>query len=76
MSVWISWPILTVALIIFIVLIIAGIFIVAPESSPPPSAHPEEGIHRAWTLSWVKGDWWKTVCTTVVVVLIVLLCGR
>ena len=31
-----------------------------------------------WTsvLSWVKGDWWKTVCTTVVVVLIVLLCGR
>ena len=31
-----------------------------------------------WTsvLSWVKGDWWKTIFTTVVVVLIVLLCGR
>ena len=30
-----------------------------------------------WTLvlSWVKGDWWKTIFTTVVVVLIVLLCG-
>ena len=30
-----------------------------------------------WTLvlSWVKGDWWKTLFTTVVVVLIVLLCG-
>ena len=29
-----------------------------------------------WTLvlSWVKGDWWKTIFTTVVVVLIVL-CG-
>ena len=29
-----------------------------------------------WTsvLSWVKGDWWKTIFTTVVVVLIVLLC--
>ena len=41
MSVWISWPILTVALIIFIVLIIAGIFIVAPESYPSSlSAHP------------------------------------
>ena len=28
-----------------------------------------------WTsvLSWVKGDWWKTIFTTVVVVLIVLL---
>ena len=30
-----------------------------------------------WTsvLSWVKGDWWKTIFTTVVVVLIILLCG-
>ena len=30
-----------------------------------------------WTsvLSWVKGDWWKTPCTTVIVALIVLLCG-
>ena len=30
-----------------------------------------------WTsvLSCVKGDWWKTIFTTVVVVLIVLLCG-
>ena len=30
-----------------------------------------------WTsiLSWVKGDWWKTIFTTVIVVLIVLLCG-
>ena len=30
-----------------------------------------------WTsvLSWVKGDWWKTVFTTVIVALIVLLCG-
>ena len=30
-----------------------------------------------WTLvlSWVKGDWWKTKFTTVIVVLIVLLCG-
>ena len=30
-----------------------------------------------WTsvLSWVKGDWWKTLFTTVIVALIVLLCG-
>ena len=30
-----------------------------------------------WTsvLSWVKGDWWKTILTTVIVALIVLLCG-
>ena len=30
-----------------------------------------------WTsvLSWVKGNGWKTVFTTVIVVLIVLLCG-
>ena len=30
-----------------------------------------------WTsvLSWVKGDWWKTMFTTVIVALIVLLCG-
>ena len=26
-------------------------------------------------LSWVKGDWWKTISTTVIVALIVLLCG-
>ena len=26
-------------------------------------------------LSWVKGDWWKTIFTTVIVALIVLLCG-
>ena len=30
-----------------------------------------------WTsvLSWVKGNWWKTIFTTVIVALIVLLCG-
>ena len=30
-----------------------------------------------WTLilSWVKGDWWKTIFTTVIVALIVQLCG-
>ena len=30
-----------------------------------------------WTsvLSWVKGEWWKTIFTTVIVALIVLLCG-
>ena len=30
-----------------------------------------------WTsvLSWVKGDWWKTIFTFVIVALIVLLCG-
>ena len=30
-----------------------------------------------WTLvlSWVKGNWWKTVFTTVIVALIALLCG-
>ena len=28
-----------------------------------------------WVLSWVKSDWWKTIFTTVIVVLIVLLCG-
>jgi len=30
-----------------------------------------------WTsvLPWVKGDWWKTVFTIVIVALIVLLCG-
>ena len=30
-----------------------------------------------WTsvLSWVKGDWWKTICTIVIVALIVLICG-
>ena len=30
-----------------------------------------------WTLvlSWVKGDWWKTIFTVVIVALIVLLCG-
>ena len=30
-----------------------------------------------WTsvLSWVKGDWWKTVFTIVIVALTVLLCG-
>ena len=30
-----------------------------------------------WTsvLSWVKGDWWKTIFTTVIFALIVLLCG-
>ena len=29
-----------------------------------------------WTsaLSWVKGDWWKTIFTSVIVALIVLLC--
>ena len=39
-------------------------------------AMPNENI-PFWTsvLSWVKGDWWKTIFTTVVVVLIVLLCG-
>ena len=26
-------------------------------------------------LSWVKGDWWKTIFTIVIVTLIVLLCG-
>ena len=26
-------------------------------------------------LTWVKGDWWKTIFTIVIVVLIVLLCG-
>ena len=30
-----------------------------------------------WTLvlSWVKGNWWKTIFTTVIVALIALLCG-
>ena len=30
-----------------------------------------------WTsvLCWVKGDWWKTIFTIVIVALIVLLCG-
>ena len=30
-----------------------------------------------WTLvlSWVKGDWWKTIFTTVIVALLALLCG-
>ena len=30
-----------------------------------------------WTLvlTWVKGDWWKTMFTIVIVALIVLLCG-
>ena len=30
-----------------------------------------------WTsvLSWVKGNWWKTIFTTIIVALIVLLCG-
>ena len=30
-----------------------------------------------WTsvLSWVKGDWWKTILTVVIVILIILLCG-
>ena len=30
-----------------------------------------------WTsvLTWVKGDWWKTIFTVVRVALIVLLCG-
>ena len=30
-----------------------------------------------WTsvLSWMKGDWWKTVFTIVIAALIVLLCG-
>ena len=30
-----------------------------------------------WTfvLSWVKGDWWKTILTIVIVVLLILLCG-
>ena len=27
-----------------------------------------------WILSWVKGDWWQTIFTTVIVSLIVLLC--
>ena len=26
-------------------------------------------------LSWMKGDWWKTIVTIVIVALIVLLCG-
>ena len=26
-------------------------------------------------LTWVKGDWWKTIFTIVIVALIVLLCG-
>ena len=32
---------------------------------------------RFWTsvLSWVKGDWWKTIFTIVIVALIGLLCG-
>ena len=30
-----------------------------------------------WTLvlSWVKGDWWKTIFTIAIIALIVLLCG-
>ena len=30
-----------------------------------------------WTLvlSWVKGDWWKTIFTIVIVALILMLCG-
>ena len=30
-----------------------------------------------WTLvlSWVKGDWWKTIVTVVIVILIILVCG-
>ena len=30
-----------------------------------------------WTsvLSWVKGNWWKTIFTTIIVALIVWLCG-
>ena len=30
-----------------------------------------------WTsvLSWMKGDWWKTIFTMVIVALIALLCG-
>ena len=28
-----------------------------------------------WVLSWVKGYWWKTIFTIVMVALIVLLCG-
>ena len=30
-----------------------------------------------WTLvlSWVKGDWWKTIAAVVIIVLIILLCG-
>ena len=39
-------------------------------------AMPNENI-PFWTsvLSWVKGDWWKTIFTIVIVALIVLLCG-
>ena len=30
-----------------------------------------------WTsvLSWVNGDWWETIVTVVMVILIILLCG-
>ena len=30
-----------------------------------------------WTsvLSWVKGDWWKTIVSVVIIVPIILLCG-
>ena len=39
-------------------------------------AMPNENI-PFWTLvlSWVKGDWWKTIFTTVIFALIVLLFG-
>ena len=39
-------------------------------------AMPNENI-PFWTLilSWVKGNWWKTIFTTVIVALIVRLCG-
>ena len=39
-------------------------------------AMPNENI-PFWTsvLSWVKGDWWKTIFIIVIVALIVLLCG-
>ena len=30
---------------------------------------------RTSVLSWVKGDWWQTIFTIVIVALIVLLCG-
>ena len=35
----------------------------------------DDNLHF-WTsvLSWVKGDWWKTIFTIVIVALIVLLC--
>ena len=71
-----TWAIIKVECCVYIPDLSGNVSTALDDMKNQVKAMPNENI-PFWTsvLSWVKGDWWKTIFTIVIVALRVLLCG-